>query len=140
MPRPRKYTTAWEGPTGRVKIEITHTEEYFNGRDHIEVRTLSPRNALLPITQTGYLSHFISATELAKAGGPRRYVDRLLIEGAKSPTWKRHVARLSQPDLFHWADAEPEGASGTPPPKRRTRPDRPSKIKPKRGQPRPSPR
>jgi hypothetical protein len=65
-PRPRKYTTTWEGPTGSVKIEITHTEEYSDGRDHIEVRVRHPKDAPLPVTQSGYLSHFISATELPR--------------------------------------------------------------------------
>ena len=125
----QQITITWEGPEGRILVGITHTKDHAFGNDRIEVRSLSPKNAALPITQSGYLSHIISAKELAKAGGPRRYVERLLRDGVKSPAWKRYLACLSQPDLFHGADA------AALPARPRPQPGRPAKAE--RGQSRP---
>ena len=53
-----------------VRLRITHARDYLGlGRDHIEVESLHPRKAPLPITETGYRSHFMEGRELARAGG-----------------------------------------------------------------------
>lgn len=71
---PRRTTTRrviWRDVTCRVR----HTPDYlFAGSDHVEITVLSPKGALLPITETGYLSHFIDSAELRVAGGAVRFM------------------------------------------------------------------
>jgi hypothetical protein len=114
MPRPKQITIFWQGPQRRVLIGITHTKNHSPGLDRIEVRALDPKDVPLPIALNGRRTDFISWKELNKAGGAARYVERLVIDGAKSSAWKRHLARLSQPDLFHRADARRTHSNNTP--------------------------
>ena len=68
-----RHEIDWVNPVtnGTVRIRITHAREYlFASSDHIVVESIDPEKAPLPITETGYLSHFISPIALANAGGP----------------------------------------------------------------------
>ena len=62
----------WNG----IRLEVTFEPEWLPphilGEDlaHLQVRSIDPEDAPLPITQTGYRSHFIAASALAAAGGP----------------------------------------------------------------------
>jgi hypothetical protein len=47
----------WE----HVRYRVRHTPDYIiKGTDHIEIVVISPKREPLPITETGYLSHFIT--------------------------------------------------------------------------------
>lgn len=67
---------------------------------HLEVRKLSPAWALLPITETGYRSHFLASDAVESTGGPVAYVRAWLDEAAKSPGWKRREFQSRQLSLF----------------------------------------
>lgn len=66
----RRSSTArivWRDVTAKVR----HTRDYLlDGQDHVEVMVVAPAGAVLPITETGYRSHFLPAEELATAGAP----------------------------------------------------------------------
>lgn len=47
-----------------MAISIRHVTGRFAGFDHIEVSTIEPERAPLPITETGYRSHFLHASTL----------------------------------------------------------------------------
>ena len=50
-----EYQLVWKN----ITIAITHTKKWCGGDiDHIEVKSISPEKAPLPITETGYRSHF----------------------------------------------------------------------------------
>ncbi|MCJ1903355.1 hypothetical protein MR829_23860, partial [Paracoccus versutus] len=58
-----KHTIVWRG----VQIEITFTPEAFGMVDHIELRTEG--KAPLPVTETGYRSHFTHKGTVTEYGG-----------------------------------------------------------------------
>ncbi len=57
----------WRG----LVVEIQHTANWLNtGFDHIEIKAESK----LPITETGYRSHFIDPGDLAEYADPAAFV------------------------------------------------------------------
>ncbi len=110
-PRKTRYESDWRNPvTGdTIKVRITHARDYLsNGTDHIEVESLAPRKAPLPITETGYRSHFMAAHELVNAGGPVTFVNAWLEREAAGKAWRAKATAAAQADLFQWADAQAE--------------------------------
>ncbi len=96
------YCVTWCG----IDLEIRHCPSWFSSeRDefvtqHIEVR--SAGNVPLPITGTGYRSHFMNGEDaLAEFDGdPVAFVVWWLDEAAKSAEWKRTVEEARQLSLF----------------------------------------
>jgi hypothetical protein len=80
MPRKAAKTSqtfTWRG----IRCRVSHERDYLSrGWSHLELRVISPAGAPLPITTTGYLSHFLDEDELTAAGGPvalfRVWLDR----------------------------------------------------------------
>ena len=56
--------------------------------------------APLPVTETGYLSHFVLLGVVEDAGGPGAYVNRWLDAEAQKPIWRRVEGAWRQLDLF----------------------------------------
>ena len=46
------------------------SEIYGEPVAHLELRSLDPEEATLPVNETGYRSHFLSASEVLDRGGP----------------------------------------------------------------------
>lgn len=110
-PRKTRYEIAWTNPLSNetIKIRITHARDYLSsGSDHIEVESIKPRKAPLPITDTGYRSHFLSALELMNAGGPVTFVKTWIERDSKGKAWSKAATAKQQGDLFSWADARGE--------------------------------
>jgi hypothetical protein len=110
-PRTTRYEIDWLNPVTHdaVRIRITHQRDYLvSGTDHLSVDSIKPKKAPLPITATGYLSHFIPALQLVNAGGPVTFITAWLERETKSKTWQKQAAAKVQGDLFHWADAKAE--------------------------------
>lgn len=92
-----KLRFAWRD----VSLSVTCTPNYINdGWTHLELRVLAPKGAPVPITETGYLSHFIDADELAQAGGPVAFFSGWLNREASSKRWQKREFRWRQGDLF----------------------------------------
>lgn len=90
-----------------VRIQITWEPDYLDmlatygtGTSHLQIKVLGPFGAQLPITETGYLSHFGDPAAVLEAGGPVRYVLAWLDHTAKSPQWRAHCEANSQMSLF----------------------------------------
>jgi hypothetical protein len=99
------FNITWQG----IEIEIVcyeptymkiHREIYGCGMFHIEVRSLCPERAPLPITESGYLSIFITESELAGKGGSLKCVTSYIEEKAKSKKWKNSQENVRQFNLF----------------------------------------
>lgn len=126
--RPALYRISWHNPISneRLAVRITHTRDYMRrGQDHIEIETTRPKRAALPITETGYKSHFLDAVELINAGGPVTFVEAWLARESSAEPWRKRELARCQGDLFRWADSEAEAtgrrpAGGTSPRQRRT--------------------
>jgi hypothetical protein len=108
MTNRRNITTSsitWQG----ITIEVSYEPSWLSttGDDdkawrsaHLQIRAISPDRAKLPITETGYRSHFIDREEVEAAGGPGAYNNDWLNYAAQSESWKDQVAASRQLDLF----------------------------------------
>lgn len=94
----------WRG----IEIEIRYCADWVPGFErsyghtlaHIEIEAVDPARVKLPITETGYRSHFTSAEEIAEAGGPVPYVRDALDEAAESRGWKDYEEASRQMSLL----------------------------------------
>ncbi|MDF0596310.1 hypothetical protein [Psychromarinibacter halotolerans] len=77
-----KHTIVWCG----VRIEITFTPEEFGMVDHIELR--SEGKAPLPVTKTGYRSHFMNNGTVTEYGGAVAFVTAWLDHEAERTGWR----------------------------------------------------
>lgn len=71
----------WRG----IGIEITFTPQRFGMANHIELR--SDGNAPLPVTETGYRSHFVPVGAVAEYGGMVAFVIGWLDHEAARSGW-----------------------------------------------------
>jgi len=91
------YTFQWEG----IEIEVIYWPLIWSVTSHLEIRSLVPERAPLPITETGYRSHFF-APERVDLGTQLivEMVQDWLDAEAKSKDWVRYVEESRQGDLF----------------------------------------
>ncbi len=76
-----QHQITWRG----IALEITFTPEKFGMVDHIELRSES--KTPLPVTETGYRSHFIAAGTVAEHGGAMPFVTAWLEYEAARTGW-----------------------------------------------------
>jgi hypothetical protein len=67
---------------------------------HLEIEALSPERAVLPVTDTGYRSQFLSHIVVEQAGGAVAFARAWLDEAAKAPAWKKREQQSRQLSLF----------------------------------------
>lgn len=75
-----------------VKIEITFTPEKFGMVEHIELRTANKEK--LPVTETGYRSHFIPMGTTTAHGGAVAFVTAWLDNEAARSGWSNDQMSL----------------------------------------------
>lgn len=91
------YRLTWQG----IKIEAVYTPLKWKVIAHLEIRSISPERAPLPITDTGYRSHFHPCGTVESRGGDVvAQVRAWLDEEATSPQWRTHVEASRQGRLF----------------------------------------
>ena len=83
MQEAETYKFDWQGR----KIQISYQPRSFAGTAHLQIRARHARP--LPITDTGYRSHFISPADVEHLGGPVAYVTAWLDTMAQTKAWKR---------------------------------------------------
>ncbi len=91
-----------------IEIEITFDSDWLNGKsrdpdyafEHLQIRSIKPERAALPITETGYKSHFIPCGSVEAFGGPIACVQAWLDHEAQSPVWAELAAASKQMSLF----------------------------------------
>jgi hypothetical protein len=106
-----RYEITWQDPAAgtSVRIGIKHARDYLGmGQDHVEIESIVPSRAPLPITETGYKSHFLPALDLVNAGGPVSFVTAWLEREANSKVWRAQANAKAQGDLFQWAATKGE--------------------------------
>lgn len=67
---------------------------------HLELRSLEPENAVLPVTETGYRSRFLAASEVLDQGGPIGFTRGWLDEAVQSRGWRERQESLRQLSFF----------------------------------------
>jgi hypothetical protein len=96
------FQIIWNG----IAIEIRWEPHWLNlsslGHDtaHLEIESIAPECAPLPITETGYRSHFTSVEVVAAYGGPVAYVEAWLETESQAPDWRRNEQERRQLTLF----------------------------------------
>lgn len=87
------HSIEWDG----IIVAISHTANWLNSEyHHIELRADEP----LPVTQTGYRSHFMNEEEFALFGDVTEFVIQWLDEAAKSREWISYKKKSRQLSLF----------------------------------------
>lgn len=87
----------WQG----IEIEAIYTPCKWGVTAHLEIRSIQPPGAPLPITDTGYRSHFHSCGAVEAEGGDVvAQVTAWLDEEAAKPKWWRYVEASRQYALF----------------------------------------
>lgn len=91
------YRFTWRG----IEIEATYTPRKWGIIAHLEIRSTKPEGVPLPITSTGYLSHFHEPGTVESLGGDVvAQVIAWLDEEAANPDWKARVEASRQGELF----------------------------------------
>lgn len=91
------HRLTWRG----IEIEVRYTPLQWKVIAHLEIESVAPERAPLPITETGYRSHFHQpGTVEANGGDVAAQVIAWLDEEAETPEWKRHVESCRQFSLF----------------------------------------
>jgi hypothetical protein len=87
----------WQG----IEIEAVYTPLKWGAIAHLEVRSIRPERARLPITETGYRSHFHEPGTIEAHGGDVvAQVIAWLDEEATKPEWRCYVDANRQGTLF----------------------------------------
>jgi hypothetical protein len=91
----------WNG----IEIEIRWIADYVSFDDgqsmaHLEVESVKPKHAPLPITETGYRSHFINRINVDHMGGPEAYVEAWIDEMSRTLAWRETAVSSRQLALF----------------------------------------
>lgn len=89
-----------------IAIDVTYDNDWSKAHreimgfsmGHLEIK--SEDRVRLPITETGYKSHFIAATEIKEYGGAEKYVTDWLEEKSKSKDWQNYWRSSKQLSLF----------------------------------------
>lgn len=89
-----------------VTIEVNYDDDWLNGKSrghqmaHVEVRSITPAKAQLPITETGYKSHFTHPDTVTDHGGAVALVKAWLDHEADTDKWRAYEASQRQLCLF----------------------------------------
>ena len=87
----------WQG----IEIEAVYEPVSYGGMAHLTVQSITPEDAPLPITTTGYRSHFHPAGTIEAHGGDVVAQVVAWLDGeATKPDWKRYVEASRQLCLF----------------------------------------
>lgn len=93
------YKIIWQN----VVIEARYKPRDFNGSiAHLELKSINPPKARLPMTETGYRSHFHQAglIENYYDGDVIAFVTQWLNAEAKSKNWLDYIENSKQLALF----------------------------------------
>jgi hypothetical protein len=91
------YRFDWNG----IEIEAVYTPEGYGPYAHLEIRSINPERTPLPMTETGYKSHFHPQGMIeAHEGGVIGQVTAWLDEEAQKPEWQTHLEANRQGCLF----------------------------------------
>ncbi|MGH1470868.1 MAG: hypothetical protein ACRBCS_06720 [Cellvibrionaceae bacterium] len=98
------FTLEWRD----FEIEVSFIKSYLPSYEeidgycmsHIEIRTISPPKAALPITETGYRSIFMALPQIEAQGGVKTLVLNELNRAAEKSEWKQKEINARQYELF----------------------------------------
>ena len=80
MTQAQTHNLEWNGITLEIKVQTDQLSSRITGEEHstIEVKSLNPLHAALPLAERGYYRDSVAASTLRAAGGAVAYVDVML--------------------------------------------------------------
>lgn len=91
------YRLTWRG----IEIEVIYTPLKWNTIAHLEIRSIAPKGAALPVSLSGYRSHYHQPGTIEGQGGDVvAQVIAWLDEKAASPEWRERETKARQLSLF----------------------------------------
>ena len=91
------YRLTWQG----IVVEITYDPTGWGMVAHLQVESITPPRAALPITETGYRSQVIPCGMVEDMGRDVvAQVKAWLDEEARSPKWQKRIEADRQGELF----------------------------------------
>jgi hypothetical protein len=92
----------WNGISIEIRWEPSWLNLASSGSDmaHLEIESIAPERASLPITETGFRSHFTSQETVAAYGGPVAFVEAWLETESQAPDWRKREQEQRQHSLF----------------------------------------
>lgn len=94
---PQAHRFIWQG----IEIEARYSPCKWGVIAHLEIESIQPPRAPLPVTETGYRSHFHPCgTVEANGGDVVAQVIAWLDEAAASPQWRQYAEASRQGELF----------------------------------------
>jgi hypothetical protein len=91
------YRLTWQG----IEIEARYTPLKWGVIAHLEIRSVRPERAPLPVTSTGYRSHFHQPGTIEAHGGDvAAQVIAWLDEAGAKADWLAYVDARRQGELF----------------------------------------
>ena len=94
---PQIHRFTWEG----IEIEVIYCPVKWGVIAHLEIRSVKPERAPLPITETGYKSHFHPCGTVEASGGDVvAQIIAWLDEEVAKPNWRAYLAKSRQGELF----------------------------------------
>ena len=94
---PQTHRFTWRG----IEIEARYSPSKWGVIAHLEIESIQPPRAPLPVTETGYRSHFHPCgTVEANGGDVVAQVIAWLDEAAATPPWQRYAESSRQGELF----------------------------------------
>lgn len=93
LQEPERFEITWRG----IVIEIRYRPPFAFYPEHpiayLEVKSIRPNKAPLPITKTGYVSRVVQGVDIDAEGGPVAWVQAWLeYKAAKSAKWRTSPA------------------------------------------------
>lgn len=91
-------TLLWQGLT----IEVSYEANWLGSKHyaHLQLRSMQPTEAPLPVSETDYRSHFLTCGVVEGAGGALVYAKAWLDDAAKGTDWRSYVEQSRQLTLF----------------------------------------
>jgi hypothetical protein len=82
-------------------VSVRYEADWLQGfMARLEIEAVSPERAPLPITETGYRSHFLAPGAVEAVGGPVAYATLWLDAEARSTAWREREQAARQYVLF----------------------------------------
>jgi hypothetical protein len=94
-----QYRFEWNG----ILLELIYEPQWLGIDEnlaHLSVTSIRPERTPLPITETGYRSHFVAAADVDSAGGPVAYVEAWLTAESRTLAWRAREQAARQFTLF----------------------------------------
>ena len=91
------HVICWSG----IEIEVSYCPQWstaVHNLAHLEIKTID--GSALPITETGYRSHFLDIETIEAEGGAVAYALKWLDQEAKNKKWKDYLTQQNQLSLF----------------------------------------